>query len=195
MAANTVQAGSVRTQDEGGYLGWEDNRIVPGFFQFAGSNDPTQIGWQPGGSGATFQVYEFDASDEVFFTVQMPHNYKEGSDLKAHVHWTPGTNGNEENTKTVAWKLDYSWSNIGAAFGASATVDMTDTCSGVDHQHELSPSATISGSGKTISSMLVCRLYRDTGDTWAGSTGPLLLEFDLHYQINSIGSVQETSKV
>ena len=58
----------------------------------------------------------------------------------------------------------------------------------------VTPEATITGSGKGISSMLVCNFKRtDTGadDTWAGSgTGnlPLLLEIDLHIPIDTSGS-------
>jgi len=175
---------------------WDDLRIVPGSFDFPGSHDPVLGDWQPGGSGATLKVFKFAPSDEGFFTCQLPHNYKQGSDIKCHVHWTPHSRGNEENGSTVAWKLDYSWSNIGSAFGASATADMTDTCSGADHWHEVTPEVTIAGSGKTISSMLVCRVYRDTGDTWAGTgaNAPGMLEIDFHYQIDSRGSLNSTTK-
>lgn len=176
---------------------WVDVKIVPGAFEFAGSSDPTLGDWQPGGSGTTFKVYKFASNDEVFFTVQLPHTYKEGTDLHAHIHWTPGSRGNEESGNTVAWKLDYSWANVGSVFGASATADMTDTCTGTDHYHEISGSAAISGTGKNISSMLACRLYRDTGDTWASGVGanqPILLEFDLHIEVDTLGSELATSK-
>ena len=48
--------------------------------------------------------------------------------------------------------------------------------------------------------MLVCRLYReDTGadDTWTGgtnATSPALLEFDIHFEIDTMGSRQEVVK-
>ncbi len=75
---------------------WDDLRIVPGAFQFAGNADPSIEDWQPGGSGITFKVYKFKENDEVFFTCQMPHSYKEGSDIIAHLHWTPADRGDEE---------------------------------------------------------------------------------------------------
>lgn len=176
---------------------WEDLRIVPSAFDFAGSADPNLVSWQPGGSGTTFKAWEFAPSDEAFFTMQLPHAWKEGTDLKCHIHWTPQKRGNEENGKTVAWKLNYSWANRDAAFVASAVIDMTDACSGTDHLHEMSVEATITGAGKTISSMMICRIFRDAGDTWATNTTgnlPLLLEVDFHYQIDVAGSVSSTSK-
>ena len=107
---------------------WDDLRIVPGAFQFAGNADPTLQTWQPGGAGTEFKVYKFKENDEVFFTCQIPHSYKEGTDIGAHLHWTPGDRGVAEGTAVVAWKLDYSWANIDAVFASSATVDLSDAC-------------------------------------------------------------------
>lgn len=176
---------------------WEDLRIIPGAFEFAGVSDPSLQNWQPGGAGTTFKVWKFQSGDEVFFTCQIPHSYKQGTDIEVHVHWTPADRGNEESGNTVAWKLDYSWTNVNAVFPSSATADMTDTCTGTDDYHEITASITVTGTGKNISSMLVCRLYRDAGDTWAGITAaqsPALLEFDIHFQINTMGSRQEFVK-
>jgi hypothetical protein len=176
---------------------WNDLRIVPGAFQFVGLSDPTLQDWQPGGSGATFKVYKFQSGDEVFFTCQLPHSYKEGTDIKPHIHWTPCDRGNEESGNTVNWKLDYSWANTNGTFSSSSTASMQGTCSGTDDKHEYSLDGSITGTSKAISSMLVCRLYRDTGDTWAGITeaqGPALLEFDLHFQIDDRGSQEEITK-
>ena len=179
---------------------WDDLRIVPGAFTFQGGSDPTLVDWQPGGAGATFQVYAFGKGNEVFATTQMPHEYKEGSDLMFHIHWTPKDRGVAEGSVKVGWKVDYSISNIDGTFGASATADFSDTCSGTDHKHELTDSVLVSGTGLTVSHIVMLRIYRsDTGadDTWVGTTAaqsPALLEFDIHYLKNSIGSDIETSK-
>lgn len=170
---------------------WDDLRIVPGAFDYAGTGDPVLIDYQPGGSGTTFKVYSFQASQQAFFTVQVPHGYQHDSSIFAHVHWTPGTRGNEESGKTVAWKLDYSWANIDGNFGASNVVDMTDTCDGTDHKHQMTSDIEISGTGKHISSMLICRIFRDTGDNWVGTTAaqsPIFLEIDFHFMSNTQGS-------
>lgn len=176
---------------------WDDLRIVPGAFDYAGTGDPVLIDYQPGGSGTTFKVYSFQASQQAFFTVQIPHNYKEGSSIYCHTHWTPGTRGNEEDGKTVAWKLDYSWASINGNFGASTTADMTDTCDGTDHKHQMSPDIEIVGTGKGISSMLICRVFRDAGDSWVGTTAaqsPIFLEIDFHYMLDTVGSRAQSSK-
>jgi len=179
---------------------WNDLRIVPGAFQFAGSSDPTLVSWQPGGSGATFKAYAFQKNNEVFATEQMPHSYKEGTDLYFHIHWTPKDRGNEENGATIGWKVDYSIANPDGTFGSSSTADLSDACSGADDEHEKTSSVQVSGTGLTISNMILLRIYRsDTGadDTWTGSTtaqSPALLEFDLHFEMDNLGSNNETTK-
>lgn len=175
---------------------WDDLRILPSQFDRPGTTDPTIQDWQPGGSGTTFKVWCFNQGQAGYFTIQIPHGYKTGTNLYAHVHWTPHTRGNEENGKTVAWKLDYSWANINGNFGASATIDMTDTCDGTDHKHQMTPEISITGTDKSISSMLVCKIYRDATDNWVGTgaNGPALLELDFHYQLDTVGSREQSSK-
>jgi len=181
---------------------WDDLLISTGLFNFAGVTDPTWRDWQPTGSGTTFKILKFNKNDEVFFSCQLPHTYKEGTDIRPHVHWTPCDQGTAESGSYVGWKLDYSWANInGDPFPVSGTITMTDACTGTDDYHEVggSESPYIDGTGKTVSSMLICRLYReDTGadDTWSGTgaDAPAMLQFDFHHEIDTQGSRQEWVK-
>lgn len=178
---------------------WDDMRVIPGSFDRPGVSDPDLVAYAPGGGGNTY-LWEFAKNDIASFTIQIPHSYKEGTDIYVHIHWTPGTRGNEENGATVGWKIDYSWANVNAAFGALATLDLSDACDGTDHKHQKTPDIVISGTGKTLSSMLMCNIKRtDTGtdDTWAGTSSgqlPFLLEIDFHYEIDTVGSRERTSK-
>jgi len=176
---------------------WEDFRVGMGAFQFRGAADPSIDDWQPGGAGRSFLAYAFKTNDIVYFVIQMPHGWLQGSEIRAHVHWTPRDRGVTEDAKTVEWTLDYSWANIGDAHPASTTVDMTDTCQGVNDEHLISPTGVIDGAGKGLSSMLMCGLYKN-GGTWVGNaagTAPALLEFDIHYLRNSLGSDGEFIKL
>jgi hypothetical protein len=179
---------------------WDDMRVTPGGFDRVGIADPSLVSYQPGGSGTATFLYEWQKNDIAYFTVQLPHSYKTGTDIKAHIHWTPGANGVTENGNTVGWKIDYSWASINGNFGAMATLDLSDSCDGIDHKHQMTPDVTITGTNKGISSMLICNIKRtDTGtdDTWAGTASgslPLLLEIDFHYQIDGFGSREIASK-
>lgn len=181
---------------------WDDLRILPTAFDFAGGADPTLVAFRPTGAGATTMLYEFAKDDVAYFTVQLPHNYKQGTDIHVHVHWTPGTRGSEETTATVGWKVVYSWANIGSTFPVMVSANLSSACTSTDDAHIMSPSVVIDGHTvpKNISSQLVCHITRtDTGtdDTWASTTSgqlPLLLEVDFHYQIDSIGSNTVSAK-
>ena len=175
---------------------WDDIRIVPSIFDVAGGTDPDINSYQPGGAGTTFLVYAFAKGDSGYFTIQIPHDYKAGSTLKAHVHWTPGARGVAENGNTVQWRLDYSFIAINGTFPASSTIAMPDVCDGVDHKHQMTAEVDISGAGITASSKMIGRIYRwnDASDTWAGTLAnlPVFIEFDMHYEKASLGTKTST---
>jgi len=179
---------------------WDDEKIVPGAFQFAGNADPTIRDWQPGGTGATLKVYKFRKNDEVFGSVQLTHRYEEGEDIYVHIHWTPCDRGAAESGNAVGWKVDATWTNVNAAFSGTTTYDLSDTCTGTDDQHEITSDVLIDGTGQKISSILMVRIYRsDTGtdDTWSSGTAansPALIECDFHVPVNTMGSRQEFIK-
>jgi len=185
---------------------WDDLRIVPTSFDFGGSSDPSLVTWTLGAGGSTM-LYEFAKTDIAYFTAQLPHTYKIGTDLSVHIHWTPGSRGTAEAGATVGWKVAWTWASINGTFGAMQTADLSDTVfnGGADpaaavDQHQMTPSVTMTGTGKGISSQIVGYVTRtDTGtdDTWASSTNgqlPLLLELDFHFQSDTIGSRQESAK-
>lgn len=178
------------------WSGWEDIRIA-GANTRVGVTAPAVAAFGPSGS---LRALHFEQShhDEIYFEIQMPHAWKEGSNIYPHVHWAPvsATAGN------VVWQLDYSWANNGETFGAPATMTSDATAAGgTAWVHKGNPlrdgsgNAFISGAGKKISSMLVCRIHRDAGagaDTLAADAA--FLEFDIHYEVDSFGSRQEYIK-
>lgn len=172
---------------------WNDVQLTPGGFKFAGITDPELVNYQPGGSGPVFKAYEFAKGDEAFGTIQLPHSYAPGTDLRCHVHWTPASRGVTEGTATVGWKMDISVAPINGVFPAGTSYDLSDAGTSTDHAHLMTPNQTVDGTGLTESSVLWIRIYRtDTGadDTWAGTgTGnlPLLVSVDLHHEIDKVG--------
>jgi hypothetical protein len=174
---------------------WDDMRIAGSSIR-SGVTAPTLGTFGPSGS---LRVWRFESGkhQECEFEIQMPHNWKEGSRIYPHVHWTPvsATAGN------VVWELEYSWANIGGTFGAPGNMANTaQAAGGTAWVHKLAPlleggNDYIDGTGKTISSMLVMRLHRNAGsggDTLAADVA--LLEFDIHYEIDSFGSDLPTQK-
>jgi hypothetical protein len=176
---------------------WDDMRIIPSTFSFPGNNDPTLVKYSINGSCYDYG-YEFNNSDSGWFKFQIPHDYKENSSIKCHIHWTPHARGSSEFNKTVAWGVTLAWGNIGSTFSACTTLVLTDTCDGINYKHLMTQDATIYATGgKTISSIGIGPIFRSDGDSWQTNTSgnlPILLELDFHYEKDGIGSNTSSSK-
>lgn len=132
-----------------------------------------------------------DTSEYVVFNVQLPHKWKEGSTVYPHVHIF------QDQNATPTFKIDYRWVNIGDAVPSFTTGYTMGTMIGSQTWtsgmlHRVVGNATgISGSRKTMSSMLQVKLYRDdnayTGDC-------LVVSFDVHIEVDSFGSSAEYTK-
>jgi hypothetical protein len=184
---------------------WEDLRVsVNAVRVIAGGAPPDWSQFKDNGAASTgVYLYWFDPGTEqnVYFDVQMPHGWKEGSDIEPHVHWVSADTAGASGTD-VCWGLEYTWANVNGTFGNTTIIYGDEQSNGsgetitVD-KHYLTDIGTISGSGKTISSMLVCRLFRDatgTGGTDDYDDDAGLLEIDFHYEIDTMGSRTETAK-
>jgi len=146
--------------------------------------------------GVFIQWFDAGNEEELYFTAQMPHQWKEGTEIYPHVHWTAATN---VGTNKVVWGLEYTWANVGVVLGNTTIITGSDpiaTYAPVDaYEHAITSLGTITGTGKTLSSMLICRIFRkaaDGTDNYAADAG--LLEIDFHFQIDSDGSRQEYIK-
>jgi hypothetical protein len=199
----------VQVRPEGVYLVgtatmWDDLRFPALTAKVGGVNDPSWGQLKDNGSGSTgVYIYFFDKNteQELFFVAQMPHSWAEGTDIEAHVHWTPASTAPGAGTD-VCWGLEYTWANINGTYGNTAIIYGDEQSNGATEtitadKHYLTELGTISGSGKTISSCLVCRVFRDAGST--GGTDDYdddagMIEVDFHYQINSFGSDDEYVK-
>jgi len=181
---------------EGAATVWEDLRVALD----KGAN-AAQLGFLPGAiSGPEIWYFRNAAGVEAMsFTVQMPHNWKEGSIIHPHIHWIPKTTG----AGNVEWNFEYTWANYNP--GAPEIFPAVTTSTVVASGPFLINSNLITGltannvgivaTGKTVSSILICRIWRDSGraaDTYVGDAGGLSLDF--HYEINSIGSHSEYTK-
>ncbi len=184
---------------------WTDLVVNPATARNSGGTTPD---WSLFVSPNIFTwTFANSASNEINFTVQMPHNYKEGTDIFPHVHWASST---AAGSTRVKWVLDYQWVNFGDNFAASSSLTAyghelaeNNAVSLAAYQSTITPMNTngvvrtgISGAGKKVSSILACRLYRDgnnvTEDTFTGSAA--LLSIDFHYMIDSFGSDGQYTK-
>lgn len=164
---------------------WDDLRTS--LVRAAVTTDPPTLTVFRGATMANSFVQ--DATQSVMFDAQIPHTWLEGSDVHPHLHWSPG---NSASTAVVRWGLEYTWSNVNDAFPVSTTVYVNAPAAGTAYAHQIASFGALSGTGKRVSSVFSCRLFREganAADTFP--TGAFAISFDFHLQMSSDGTVNE----
>lgn len=128
-----------------------------------------------------------DAAEILYLITQLPHDYEEGSSIIPHIHWL------QTSASTPTFKIDYMWIDIEATTTTFTTAEaVTHTKTYVTGaMHQMTEFPTITGTGKTISSIFVCRLYRSDNNV---SGDVLAWEFDIHYKKDTLGSRGDKTK-
>lgn len=172
-----------------GEVRWDDLRVV-----LDNGSNAAQIGYLTGSSGPQIWFFRYNQGTEAMsFTVQLPHSWKEGSTIYPHIHWTPKSSA----SGNVEWNFEYTWVNYDPltpqVFPAITTNATVASGPFTANSHMITSLTTadagISGTGKKISSVLVCRIWRNSdnsNDTYNADAGGLFVDF--HIQVDSWGS-------
>lgn len=187
---------------EGAATRYDDLKVPVSSTTKGGSKEPVWGKLRDNGSsqGVFIQWFEDKSNvteeEELYFTTQMPHQWKEGTEIFPHVHWTAKS---DVGSDKVVWGLEYTWANVGVVFGNTTIITGSDPITAIGtvsaYEHAITSLGTITSTGNTLSSMLVCRIFRKSADgidTFNASAG--LLEIDFHFQIDSDGSRTEYGK-
>jgi len=171
---------------------FEDLRVPVTSTKRGGTKDPAfSIVKNNGSASQGVFAYWFDNSteEELYLIVQMPHSWKEGSQVYPHIHWTIDSDLGSDN---VEWGLEYSWASIGNAYGNSSIITAYNPFPAIlpvtSYEHAYTSLPAIDASGQTSSSILLCRVFRNatsSNDTYSGDAA--LLEIDFHYEIDRMG--------
>jgi hypothetical protein len=171
---------------------WDDLRFpAQGINPPGAASDPTR--------STTTGILEFSGSaDNVICGVaQMPHAWKEGSAISPHLHLRFPTSA-ASNTR---WKLEYDIADVGGDFtnnsgtltdGGAITVANPENVK----KHVIADFADIAMTGREVSAVVLWKISRlansDAADNHTSAVE--LLEFDIHYEIDSMGSSAEYTK-
>lgn len=167
---------------------WEDLRF-PAQGIGSGATGPT---WDTTNIGYSFSQV---ANNSVQCIVQMPHAWREGTSIRPHIHWEPGTGFTVG--QSAVWVMSYRWRNpakgdVDSTMTALTAMTVTATVS-----HTLALMVTdfpeIDGTGKKISSILDVQIER-LGASDSLSAVAIFKEFDIHYLVDSMGSDLERKK-
>lgn len=155
--------------------------------------------------GGVIDQYAFSANDEIQFEFHIPHDYKVGSDMHLHVHWSH--NGTAISGNMVwTYYATYAKGHNQAAFPAEVTGTITYATTNIattpQYQHRIdeiqltaaAPSGSqIDSDSLEVDGLILVNITATTIPTITGGTPnePFLLKVDLHYQADSIGTVNK----
>ncbi len=172
---------------------WDDLR-----FPASAVNPPGQASDPDIESDTGAFLFAASGTELLFFQAQLPHAYAEYTDLKPHLHWQKTSSAGGE----VVWELAYKYARIGEVMDAAWTTDEKATVvagtpdNDTADEHLITAWDAIPGWTLEVSDMFLFRVSRlgsDGDDTYGADAR--FLEFDIHYQADSLGSAGEYYKV
>ena len=166
---------------------WDDI-LFPVLSLQVGGTAPTLSTFQ-----GNIKQYTFAINDICYGCVEIPHTYKEGTNLDAHVHIV--TNGAESGVE-ARYELEYWFVDMGEASTTTTVITSADyTLTNADGQHEYIDLGDITGTNFKIGALLAFQLKRVAlVDGSNPSSDPFVLSVGFHHQLDTMGSRQETAK-
>jgi hypothetical protein len=169
---------------------WDDLR-----FPAQGINPPGAVSDPAVNASTGLLEFSKSATNTIAGVAQMPHSWKAGTSLEPHIHWfgftAPG------GSTDVRWQLEYEVVEINGAWdGATYSNTLAVTAAVTEDTHLYTELGEISMAGiSSVSCMIFWKLSRLGGDPADDYDDVATLgEFDIHYQVDSLGSDQEASK-
>lgn len=172
------------------YTGWEDLRFPASGFNPAGSTAPPTVD-----TGTGLLLFSGTADNIVGGIAQMPHAWLAGSTIRPHIHIIAPTS----DAGSSRWKLEYNIANNNGAFqnayGSYTTLNTITVRNPQSTNTLLLPSGFggIPMHGYKESCCILWRITRlaasDALDNDA--TDWAFAEFDIHYQVEKLGTVTE----
>ena len=169
-------------------VGYDDVVVPILLVKSGGSSDPTL---ETIGSGTSnVKLYRFATGNEVQVSFELPHSYKEGTDIECHLHYM----GSGSTGGTVVWQLDTQAVAMTGVWTFSGTGELSFTGSGTLNtggKAQYISFGSITGTSLGIGSQIGGRLSRQGGTT---TTAVYAITIGFHYQMDTFGSLTTTSK-
>lgn len=121
----------------------------------------------------------------------LPHRKAFNTKINPHLHWYPATTA----SGNVVWRYEYKVCPVGGAIPVDYTIINLTVAAPGALTHQLTPFGLIDVQDSSLGVILLWRVSRiggDAADTYPGLAR--LIEFDIHFWQDSIGSGTEWSK-
>jgi hypothetical protein len=170
---------------------WNDANVGSFVLQTGGSL-PGIVEWKDN-TGANTGLYTrgFDVGEQGSGCIEIPHDYKEGTDLVFHVHW--GGNDAPTGTDNVKWQVIYSI-NKGETTFNPVTTDDEQTAYDTRYELKRTDITTITGTNLKIGDQLTFTLKRIAASANEYGGEALLETVGFHYECDTLGSRQIGTK-
>lgn len=176
-------------------FGWRD--IVGILKTRAGATNPTDAVYVGG-----LRQLQCAVNDELTINYHIPHDYKAGTDIFIHPHWSH--NATTVTGGSVTWGLEFTYSkgHNQAAFSAPVSSSLVSNASTTQYQHILtdlqisaaSPNANqIDTDLLEPDGILLVRFYLSANNitvSGGGVPAPFIHCVDVHYQSTSVATKQ-----
>jgi hypothetical protein len=151
-----------------------------------GGTAPDVVQWTDN-LGAATGIYGlgFAINEAGGSAIEIPHDYKEGTDLVFHVHW--GVNAAPTGTDYVKWQLKYSVCRGGVTTPPATTITV-ETAIATQYDHKRSDFTAITGTNFKIGDQFIFEITRVAADGDAFSGDAIVETVGLHYECDTVGS-------
>lgn len=143
------------------------------------------------GDDTGISTWAFAVGEKVSGSIEIPHDYKEGSDITFHVHWQGITA--PTGTDNVKWQCTYTVAQAEATLDAVGTT-VIETAYDTQYEFKISSCAAITGTNFNMGDQFLFTLERiaAVGDAYAGDA--LVATVGIHYECDTVGSRQILTK-
>lgn len=145
-------------------------------------------------AGADTGVYSwgFAIGEKVSGAIEIPHDYKDGTNLTFHVHWQ-GITAPAGGTDNVKWQLTYTVAHLTDTLNAVTTIVKEDAYT-TQYAFARTDFAAITGTDFDIGDQFLFTLTRiaASADDYAGDA--IVATVGFHYECDTVGSRAITTK-
>lgn len=144
------------------------------------------------GADTGITTWAVAVGEKLSGSIEIPHDYKEGSNLTFHVHWQ-GIDAPAGGTDNVKWQLEYTVSRDTTTLDAKTTITKESAIT-TQYSFVRSDFAAITGTNFKIGDQFLFTLSRiaASSDEYAGDA--LLATVGFHYECDTVGSRTITAK-
>lgn len=169
--------------------GWEDLRFPAQGINPAGAADAPSVDNVLTDYPGTL-LFSGSADNIIAGIAQMPHSWKRGTAIRPHIHWSKPVGSASATTWVMYYRVLGSVGDVHGALVGPVAVTATYGTPGTSNSMLISSFGEIDLSDQKESTCLAWQIRR-LGSTDADNGTARLFEFDIHYQKNKSGSVNE----